>query len=143
MFIGEFVHSVDSKGRVAVPYRLRRALGKGAVITRGLDNCLTIYPSQEWEAIAKKLAQLPITNPQARAFSRFMFSGALEVNFDRQGRALIPTYLRRYARLKSQAVIAGLYNKIEVWEPTGWEKMKQKTEDQKDAISGQLEELGI
>jgi len=143
MFIGEFNHSIDPKGRVAIPFRLRKALGKGAVITRGLDNCLTIYTEGEWERIAKKLNELPMTNPKVRAFSRFMFSGAVEVGFDRQGRILIPEYLRQYAKLKSQAVVAGLYNKIEVWEPVAWDKTKAKTETDKGDIAKQLEGLGI
>lgn len=143
MFIGEFIHSVDQKGRLAIPFRLRKALGKGAVITRGLDNCLTIYTNAEWQNIADKLAKLPMTNPQARAFFRFMFSGAVEAGFDRQGRILVPEYLRKYAALKSQAVVAGLYNKIEVWAPAAWEKMKVKTEEGKDKISQTVEELGI
>jgi MraZ protein len=143
MFIGEFTHSIDQKGRIAVPYRLRRALGKGAVITRGLDNCLTIYPKTEWQRIAGRLAKLPMTNSKARAFSRFMFSGAVEVAFDRQGRVLVPEYLRQYAKLRTQGVVAGLYNKIEVWEPAAWKRMKQKTESEKQIISQKLEELGI
>ncbi|TSC93052.1 MAG: MraZ protein [Candidatus Berkelbacteria bacterium Licking1014_7] len=143
MFIGEFTHSIDQKGRIAIPYRLRRALGKGAVITRGLDNCLTIYTQPEWQRISEKLVKLPMTNPKARAFSRFMFSGAVEISFDRQGRALVPEYLRKYAGLKSQAVIAGLYSKIEIWETKAWEAIKIKTESEKEKISEQLEELGI
>lgn len=143
MFIGEFIHSIDGKGRVAIPFRLRKALGKGAVITRGLDSCLTIYTEEEWQRIAEKINQLPMTNERVRAFSRFMFSGAVEVKFDRQGRILIPGYLRQYAKLSLQAVVAGLFNKIEVWEPSAWEKTKSKTESNKAEITKQLEELGI
>ncbi len=143
VFIGEFSHTVDPKGRLAVPYRFRRALGKGAVITRGTDHNLVIYPPQTWRALAQKLASLPMSNPSAVTFARFMFSGALEVNFDRQGRVLIPAYLRDWAKIKDKAVVVGLYNKIELWQSSFWANQQKQISQNQDKILSQLADLGV
>ena len=143
MFIGEYTHSIDPKGRMAVPSKMRRELGGGAVITRGLDRCLWVFTKAEWENLASKLAQLPISDPKSRAFSRLMLAGAVEVEFDSQGRALIPGYLKDYANLKNQAVIAGLYNRLEIWEKSAWMKFKETTEKQTDEISKHMMDLGV
>lgn len=143
MFIGEYTHSIDQKGRMAVPVKLRKELGSGAVITRGLDACLWVFTKKEWENLAGKLGALPISDPKSRAFSRLMLAGAMEVEFDSQGRALIPGYLKEYASLKNQAVIAGLYSRLEIWNKEKWQGFKQSTEKQTDEISRHMMDLGV
>src|SRR5688572_24761482 len=100
MFIGEYHHSLDQKGRVQVPVKFRKDLQKGAVVTRGLDRCLFVYTADEWEILADKLAKLPIAKANSRAFARLMLAGAMELEIDRQGRVVLPEYLRQYASLK-------------------------------------------
>lgn len=143
MFIGEFTHSIDAKGRVAVPFRFRRGLGKGAVVTRSTDKCLTIYPKNEWETVASKLTNLPMFDPKAKALSRFIFSSAVEVEFDRQGRALLPNFLRAWAGLKKDVIITGLYNKIEVWDKAIWQLEQKKAGVGSEKFDKELQELGI
>lgn len=143
MFIGEYAHTIDEKGRTAIPSKLRRDLGSGAVITRGIDNCLWVFPKKEWQALAEKLASLPLSDANSRAFSRLMLAGAMEVEFDSQGRALVPGYLRSYAGLKKQAIIAGLYNRLEIWDSLKWQAYKEKTEKQTDQITKHMADLGV
>ena len=143
MFIGEYAHNLDEKGRLAIPVKFRRDLSKGAVVTRGLDNCLFLFAAKEWEALAQKLIALPLAQGNSRAFVRLMLAGAMDVVTDNQGRILIPDYLRQYAHLKKQAVVAGLYNRIEIWDKEHWTSYKQKTESASDEIAEQLGELGI
>ena len=143
MFIGEYTHSMDTKGRFAVPVKFRRDLKKGAVVTRGLDQCLFVYPKKEWETLAKKLSALPLSQANSRAFVRLMLAGAMDVNFDAQGRILIPDYLRKYAHLNKKVVIAGLFNRLEIWDESLWNKYKGRTEKNSEAIAEKLSELGI
>ncbi|MFA6423357.1 MAG: division/cell wall cluster transcriptional repressor MraZ [Patescibacteria group bacterium] len=144
MFIGEYQHSIDKKGRIAVPFRFRKNLSDGAVVAKGLvDNCLSIYPKKEWEILSAKLAALPISDKKARAFTRLMFSGAVEVDFDQQGRILLPAYLREYAGINSQAIIAGVYNRVEIWDEKNWEDYKKLSENESDDISTHMQELGV
>lgn len=143
MFIGEYKHSVDEKGRMAVPAKFRPELAHAAVITRGLDRCLYVFTQAEWEAMAQKIKALPMTNANARAFQRLMLSGATEVEFDAQGRVLIPEYLRTYAGLKKQAVVAGVYSRLEIWDEDAWTAYKTKTENASEEIAERLGELGI
>jgi len=116
MFIGEYHHSIDEKNRLAVPTKFRLDLSKGAVVTRGIDSCLFLYTKKEWEKLAIKLADMPISKSKTRAFARLMLAGAMDVNLDKQGRVIIPDYLRRYASIGKKAVVAGLYNRLEVWD---------------------------
>ena len=143
MFIGEYSHSIDQKGRMAIPSKMRRQLGEGAVVTKGTDNCLFVYPKDEWQKLATKLAALPISDAKARAFSRLMLAGASEVEFDGQGRALLPKYLREFASLNKKAIVAGLYNRLEIWEEGAWEKYKQGAQRDQDKIADHLSQLGI
>lgn len=143
MFLGEYQHSLDNKGRVAIPAKFRDKLSTGAIITRGLDNCLFVFSPKEWEALAQKITALPLSQANSRAFSRLMLSGAMDVELDSQGRILVPDYLRKYAGLSKQAVIAGVYNRMEIWDSAAWEKYKQKTESAADEVAEQLGELGI
>jgi MraZ protein len=121
MFWGEFTHHMDKKGRLIIPARYRPYLEQGAVLTRGLDRNLVIYPDGAWRTVSDQLNQMPITHPTARALRRLMFSGAVEVSLDRQGRILIPGYLREYAFLNGQALIVGMETFVEIWEPTRWQ----------------------
>ena len=142
-FIGEYSHSLDTKGRLAVPAKFRKKLASGAVVTRGLDNCLFLYVREEWTKLAEKLASLPISQAKSRAFSRLMLAGAMDVKMDKQGRILIPDYLRHYARLGKQAVIAGLYNRLEIWDAELWNKYKAVTEKDSTEIAEAMGELGV
>ena len=132
MFLGEYNYNVDEKKRLAVPSRFRQGLGKKAVITRGLDNCLFLFPMKEWEKLAEKLSSMPLTQADARGFSRIMLAGAMEVSLDRLGRILVPDYLKKYAGLGKKATIAGLYNRIEIWDQKKWELYKTKIEKEED-----------
>lgn len=143
MFIGEYQHSIDDKGRVAVPVKFRNLLKKGAVVTRGIDNCLFLYPKEQWSKIAEKLANMPVSQARARAFSRLMLAGAMEVDFDNQGRITMPEYLRTFAGLKKKAIIAGLYDRLEIWDEDNWNKYKNGAEKESTAIAESLAELGI
>ncbi|MEK7481875.1 MAG: division/cell wall cluster transcriptional repressor MraZ [Patescibacteria group bacterium] len=143
MFIGEFTHNLDSKGRIAMPAKFRNKLTEGAIITRGLDHCLFVFSDKEWEVLAQKLIALPLVQANSRAFVRLMLAGAVDVELDKQGRILIPDYLREYAGLKKQAVIAGLYNRMEIWDSEAWKQYKAKTESASDEIAEKLSELGI
>ena len=143
MLLGEFRHNLDTKGRVAVPAKFREKMSGGAIITRGLDNCLFLFDSKEWEVLAQKLVALPLAQANSRAFARLMLAGAMDVEVDSQGRILIPDYLRRYAELKKEVVLAGLYNRVEVWDKEIWERYKDKTEASSEEIAEKLGELGI
>lgn len=143
MLLGEYKHNLDSKGRLAIPSKFREKLSAGAIITRGLDNCLFVFANKEWELLAEKLMALPLSQANSRAFVRLMLAGASDVLLDTQGRILIPDYLRNYAGLKKEAVVAGLYNRIEIWDKESWEKYKQKTESASEEIAEKLGELGI
>jgi len=143
MFIGEYAHTIDEKGRMAIPSKMRRDLGSGAVVTRGIDQCLWVFPKKEWQTLAEKLSSLPLSDANSRAFSRLMLAGAMEVEFDSQGRALLPGYLRTYAGLKKNAIIAGLFNRLEIWEAAKWSEYKTKTEKETDQIAKHMADLGV
>ena len=143
MFIGEFQHNLDTKGRVAVPAKFRRKISGGAIITRGLDHCLFIFTKKDWQILADKLVTLPLSQANSRAFVRLMLSGASDVNLDSQGRVLIPDYLRTYAGLKKSTKVIGVYNRMEIWDETAWERYKSKTEGSSEEIAEKMADLGI
>ena len=143
MFIGEFKHSVDTKGRVAVPAKFRNQISSGAIITRGLDHCLFVFTETDWESLAQKIVALPLAQANSRAFARLMLSGASSAELDSQGRILIPDYLRKYAGLGKSVKVIGVYNRMEVWDETAWQKYREKTESAGDEIAEKLGELGI
>lgn len=143
MFIGEYSHNLDEKGRLAVPAKFRVLLKEGAVVTRGLDNCLFLYPKKKWLQVANQYAQLPVGQAKARAYSRLMLAGAMDVDFDNQGRITLPEYLRTYANLKKKIIFAGLYDRLEIWDAGEWEKYKTSTEKDSNSIAESLGELGI
>lgn len=143
MFIGEYQHTLDEKGRLALPAKYRANLSSGAVVTRGLDRCLFLYPRNEWEKLAARLAALPVSQANTRAIARLMLAGAMDVTPDKLGRMLIPEYLREYAGLERSVVLSGLYNRLEIWDREQWEKYKQATEAQSTDIAEKLGELGL
>lgn len=143
MFIGEYLYVIDSKKRMAIPSKFRKELGKKAIITRGIDNCLVIYSSEEWNKTAKKLESLPTSQTDARNFARIMLSGASEVELDKLGRILIPDFLKNYAFLKKNVAILGLSNRIEIWDEEKWQEYKKKTEMAVGDIAEKLKELGV
>jgi len=143
MFIGEYTYSIDDKKRLAIPAKFRQFLGNRAVITRGLDQCLFLYPAKEWGSLAKKLSQLPLSQADARGFARLMLAGAMDAKLDNLGRILIPDYLKDYSKLKKKVVIAGVFNRIEIWDETKWQEYKKKTEMAVGDIAERLKELGV
>lgn len=143
MFIGEYNHTIDEKGRLAVPAKFRTELAKGAVVTKGLENCLFLYTKKDWQELAEKISKLPISQSSSRAFSRLMLAGAMEAELDKQGRIVLPDYLRKYAGLNKKAVVNGLYNRMEIWDEAVWEKYKTATEKDSGNIAETLGELGV
>jgi MraZ protein len=128
MFIGEFTHTVDEKGRITIPVRYREQLEDGAYVTRGLDGCLVLYPDSEWKLLTDKVKTLPMTDRRARDFRRFFYGSATESVPDRQGRILIPSYLREYASIGTEATVVGMDTYIEIWHPEAWQAMRQGVE---------------
>ena len=121
VFLGQYHHSLDSKGRLTIPAKFRAELATGLVITRGIDRCLAVFPTQEWEALAQKVSDLPMTDRRARIFKRRIFSAASDVVPDKQGRVLIPPRLREYANLEGEVLVAGVNDYIEVWNTDRWD----------------------
>lgn len=143
MLIGEFIHNIDAKKRLAIPAKFRRELGEKAVLTRGLDNCLFLFPLKEWQIFAEKLSKLPIGQQNSRSFIRIMLAGATDVELDGLGRILIPDYLKNYAGLKKKVVIAGLFTRCEIWDEENWREYQKNAEKSSGDIAEKLSELGI
>lgn len=143
MFIGEYKHAIDDKGRLAIPKKFRADLETGAVVTRGLDTSLFLFPKEEWDKLAQKLASLPLGQSNSRAFARLMLAGAMDVELDKQGRVVLPEYLRAYAGLDKNIVVAGLYTRLELWDEKKWEAYTKKVESDADSVAEQLGELGV
>lgn len=120
MFWGEYSHQLDSKGRLIIPTRYRSQLTDDAILTRGLDHNLVIYPKQTWEKVKEQLNQVPITHPTARALRRLLFSGAIELSLDKQGRINMPNYLLEYASIEDSILLVGMETFIELWSPEHW-----------------------
>jgi MraZ protein len=138
MFIGEFHHTLDDKGRLAVPIKFRAALAEGAVVTRGLDRSLFLYPKTEWEKLAAKIAALPLGQSDTRAFARLMLAGAMDVEVDKSGRVTLPEYLRTYAGVAKNVVVTGLYDRLEIWDEEAWNVYASKTEQSGNEIAERL-----
>jgi MraZ protein len=143
MFIGEYSHSIDPKKRLAVPSKFRSELKNKVVVTRGLDKCLFIYPVKVWTELANKLGTMPVGESNTRSFVRLMLAGAVDVEVDGQGRILVPDYLKKYAGLAKNVIIAGLYNRLEIWDEKKWNEYKGKAEKNTDEIAEQLGKLGV
>ena len=129
MFMGEYHHNIDDKGRMIIPAKFREGLGSTFVITRGMDQCLFVYPMEEWQQLEEQLKSLPFTKKDARAFTRFFFSGATECEFDKQGRANIAQTLRTYAELEKECVVIGVSNRVEIWSKSIWEAYFAESEE--------------
>ena len=143
MFIGEYIHSVDDKKRLSVPAKFRKELGKGGVITLGLNKCLSLYPTKEWKTFAEKLSKLSMGKSEDRGFSRTMLSGAFEVEIDTIGRILIPDALKEYAGLKEKVVLTGVYDRVELWDEGAWKAYKSQMVSEADKMAEQLGERGV
>ncbi|MBI5135558.1 division/cell wall cluster transcriptional repressor MraZ [Candidatus Uhrbacteria bacterium] len=143
MFIGEYHHTLDDKGRLAIPKKYQAQFKKGAVVTRGIDQCLFLFPADSWKQLAEKLSALPISQSNPRAFARLMFGGAMDAELDGNGRIVLPEYLRQYAKLNKQVVVAGLYSRIELWDEEAWEQYKLQAETNSVDIAEQMRELGV
>ncbi|MCB0026555.1 MAG: division/cell wall cluster transcriptional repressor MraZ [Anaerolineales bacterium] len=139
MFLGEYTHTVDEKGRLTIPAKFRNALAQGLVVTRGLDRNLVIYPQSEFSDLAERVMAKPMTDKGVRAFRRRVFSGAIDLEADRQGRILLPPYLREFAGIESEVVVVGNYNYIEIWSTGDWEAARDSMESDESA----WEDLGI
>jgi len=143
MFIGEYSYTIDEKGRLSVPAKFRSQLENGCVVTRGLDHCLWVYSMLEWEKIASGVSELPITSKNARSFTRFILSGAVDLKLDKVGRVNLPLYLKEYAGIKNKVTVCGVYNRIEIWPEESWGSFKKTMEDSSDEVAEKIEELGF
>lgn len=143
MFIGEYSHTIDAKKRLALPSKFRGELGERVVITRGLDDCLFIYTMKSWEVLAQKLGSLPVGEAGTRSFIRLMLAGATDVDVDSQGRILLPEYLKEYAHLQREVTVAGLFDRLEVWDASAWTAYKKEAQQHSSEIAEQLGKLGV
>jgi len=143
MLIGEYVHILDPKKRLSLPSKFRKELGRKVVVTRGLDHCLFVYSLKEWEKISDKLGELSIGQSDTRGFNRFMLSGAAEVEVDSAGRILIPDFLKDFAGLEQKIILAGIHNRVEIWNDLKWREYKERVEKQADQLAEKLGELGV
>ncbi len=141
MFMGEYNHAIDAKGRLIIPSKFREGLGDEFVITKGLDGCLYAYPMDEWQAFENKLRTLPLTNKSARQFSRFFVAGATPCEIDKQGRILLPASLREFAGLEKEIVLAGMLDRVEIWSKSRW--VETTSTDDMDVITQQFSDLGL
>lgn len=138
MFMGEYQHSIDDKGRIIIPSKFREELGQTFIATRGLDNCLFVYPMNEWAVLEQKLKTLPLMKSDARAFTRFFFSGATECELDKQGRVNIPAHLREYAKLDKDCMVLGVSGRVEIWSKETWSSYYSQSEQAFNEIAEKL-----
>jgi MraZ protein len=143
VFLGEFQHTIDEKGRLAVPAKFRAPLSDGLVVTRGLDRCLYLWTIEQWQQMAERLAKLPMMQGDARRVARHFFSGAVDVKLDKLGRIILPQFLREYAGLGDEVVVVGVYSRIEIWSKDGWGGERSLAEDQSAVFAEHLGDVGI
>lgn len=143
MFMGEYLHTIDNKGRLILPAKFREELGETFIATKGLDNCLFVYTCSEWAILEEKLKKLPLAKPEARAFVRFFFAGAAELECDKQGRVLIPPNLRDHAKLDKDVVVIGVSTRLEIWDKTAWTEYNLQVSPTVAEIAENLADLGI
>ncbi|HBK52482.1 division/cell wall cluster transcriptional repressor MraZ [Syntrophomonas wolfei] len=143
MFLGEYQHSLDEKGRITIPAKFREEIGYKFVATKGLDNCIFLYPQDEWQLIEKKLRSLPFTRADVRSFVRFFFSGAAELDLDRQGRSVLPLNLREYAGIDRDVIIIGVGTRVEIWSIEKWTDYNENAQSSYEEIAESLVDLGI
>jgi MraZ protein len=141
MFLGEYTHTIDEKGRLTIPAKFRGELAAGLVVTRGFDQNLMIFPLDEWQAMAERIISRPLGDEDVRSFRRRIFSGAIDLSPDRQGRIVLPTYLREFAAIDGEVVVAGMYNYVEVWGVGAWRSVREKIENSGD--EARWDDLGI
>ncbi|MCI8326898.1 MAG: division/cell wall cluster transcriptional repressor MraZ [Lachnospiraceae bacterium] len=141
MFMGEYNHTIDAKGRMIVPSKFREQLGNEFVVTKGLDGCLFVYPTEEWHNIEEKFRNVPLTTKDARKFSRFFFAGAATCEVDKQGRILLPPILREFADIQKDVVSVGVLNRIEIWSKDRW--IDSNTYDDMEEIAEHMADLGL
>ena len=143
MFLGRFENRLDEKGRLSMPAKFRPRLAEGFVITRGFEQCLTIFPMPEWQALADNLARFPVTDQKARSLRRVLFAQAADTELDRQGRMLIPEYLREAAGLGADVIVAGMDGYIEIWDVERWREMERSNAENANDIAQSLADLGM
>ena len=143
MFMGEWQHTLDSKGRLIIPAKFREQLGERFIVTRGLDHCLFVYPPSEWSILEEKLKSLPLTQGDARRFVRFLFSGATECELDKQGRITLPGNLRDYAKLEKDVMVIGVSNRVEIWAKESWDDYVEEASTSYEEIAEKIVDLGI
>jgi len=143
MFLGEYEHSVDVKGRVAVPAKFRTQLEGGLVVTRGFERCLQVYPMEQWQALSERVSSLSLGTTEARQLRRLLFASAFDTELDKQGRILLPASLREYGKIGDNAVIAGMNTYFEIWSKTDWDAAMDALDDSNTAIAAQMAEIGI
>lgn len=143
MFIGQYEHNLEEKGRLSIPKKFRSEFDNGGVLTKGLDGCLFLFPKRKWEEFVQKLQQTPLTKSDARSFSRFLTFGAAEVNLDGQGRILLAEYLKEFAKIKKTVIVAGAIERVEIWDKESFSVYESKIEKEGDEIAERLNELGI
>lgn len=133
MFLGEYTHTIDDKGRITIPAKFRGLLATGLVVTRGFDQNLMLFPLDGWQELAQRIAERPLADESVRAFRRRVFSGAVDLTPDRQGRILLPQYLRDFAAIDGEVVIAGMFNYLEIWGVEAWQTVRESIENNSDA----------
>ena len=143
MLIGEYRHTLDPKKRLSLPSKWRKELGSTVIVTRGLDNCLFVHPQAEWEKITDKIGQLPLGSADTRSFNRFFLSGAVEVEVDSVGRILVPDFLKDFAKLESKVVLAGIHDRVEIWDDNRWTEYVARIEMQADSLAEKLSDIGV
>ncbi len=143
MLIGEFTHTLDTKKRLAIPAKFRKEIGERAIITRGFDKCIVLYPFKQWEILIQKLGELSLGQSDSRSLTRSLVGGATEVEFDSLGRILIPDHLKRYAELFQKVVVVGVANRLEIWDAGQWERYRKNIESKTDDLAEKLGELGV
>jgi MraZ protein len=141
MFMGTYNHTIDPKGRLSIPSKYRETLGEEFVVAKGMDGCLFVYANDDWAAFEEKLAQLPMSNKEARMFTRFFLAGAAQVEVDKQGRILLPAPLREFAQLEKDVVLVGVGSRVEIWNRDSW--VEENANDDMDAIGESMESIGI
>ena len=141
MFLGEYEHTIDDKGRLTIPAKFRGLLASGLVVTRGFDQNLMLFPADGWQDLAQRIAERPLADEEVRKFRRRVFSGAVDLMPDRQGRILLPTYLREFAAINGDVIITGMFNYLELWNREAWTTVRHSIESNDD--TGRWEDLGI
>ena len=143
MLIGVYVNIIDDKKRVSLPAKFRKEIGDKVVVTHGLDNCLFLFPLKQWQKVSAKLADLSMGTADSRGFNRFMLAGAVEAEVDSIGRILIPDFLKEFAGLKSNVVITGVHDRVEIWDEKNWTDYKKRIERQADSLAEKLGQVGV